>query len=183
MNRNCYKTIYSRTLERIVVVSELTCGAGKNNSRTAPTVKYRLNMLGWRVALALGSLIILPAQAQIIADQQAPREHQPQILLSSENIPQVDIQAPSSAGVSMNEYSQFNVGNEGAILNNSRKGAPTHTGGWVSGNPNLIKGEANVIVNQINSSDPSNLNGVIEVAGQRADVIMAKRPGQSRSHP
>lgn len=59
------------------------------------------------------------ASAQIIADPNAPGDHQPQVLLSSEQLSQVvDIQAPSPAGVSMNEYQQFDVGREGAILNN-----------------------------------------------------------------
>ena len=122
-------------------------------------------------------LFINKAVAQIVADPQAPDNHQPQILLSSEQVPQVDIQAPSPAGVSMNEYQQFDVGREGAIINNSRKGAATHSGGWVSGNPNLIRGEASVIVNQVNSSAPSQLQGSVEVAGQRADLIMANPAG------
>ena len=168
MNRYCYKTIYSKTLQRIVVVAEYARGegkAGRSNITTYPIADSfcALRQPVWRIALATGSLLILPlAQAQIVADPQAPREHQPQVLLSTEQLPQVDIQTPSAAGVSVNEYRQFDVGQEGALLNNSRKGAPTHTGGWVSGNPNLIKGEAQVIVNQVNSSNPSQLHGQIE---------------------
>ena len=185
MNRYCYKTIYSKTLQRIIVVAEYARGegkAGRSNITTYPIADSfcALRQLSWRIALATGSLLILPlAQAQIVADPQAPREHQPQVLLSTEQLPQVDIQTPSAAGVSVNEYRQFDVGEEGALLNNSRKGAPTHTGGWVSGNPNLIKGEAQVIVNQVNSSNPSQLRGQIEVAGQKADVIMANPAGIS----
>ena len=185
MNRYCYKTIYSKTLQRIVVVAEYARGegkAGRGNITTHPVADRccALRQPVWRIALATGSLLILPlAQAQIVADPQAPREHQPQVLLSTEQLPQVDIQTPSAAGVSVNEYRQFDVGQEGALLNNSRKGAPTHTGGWVSGNPNLIKGEAQVIVNQVNSSNPSQLRGQIEVAGQKADVILANPAGIS----
>lgn len=185
MNRYCYKTIYSKTLQRIIVVAEHARGegkAGRGNITTHPVADRccALRQLSWRIALATGSLLILPlAQAQIVADPQAPREHQPQVLLSTEQLPQVDIQTPSAAGVSVNEYRQFDVGQEGALLNNSRKGAPTHTGGWVSGNPNLIKGEAQVIVNQVNSSNPSQLRGQIEVAGQKADVILANPAGIS----
>lgn len=185
MNRYCYKTIYSKTLQRIIVVAEHARGegkAGRSNITTYPVADRccALRQPVWRIALATGSLLILPlAQAQIVADPQAPREHQPQVLLSTEQLPQVDIQTPSAAGVSVNEYRQFDVGQEGALLNNSRKGAPTHTGGWVSGNPNLIKGEAQVIVNQVNSSNPSQLRGQIEVAGQKADVILANPAGIS----
>ena len=182
---SCHKTIYSKTLQRIIVVAEHARGEGKagRGNITTHSIADRccaLRQPVWRIALATGSLLILPlAQAQIVAEPQAPREHQPQVLLSSEQLPQVDIQAPSAAGVSVNEYRQFDVGQEGALLNNSRKGAPTHTGGWVSGNPNLIKGEAQVIVNQVNSSNPSQLRGQIEVAGQKADVILANPAGIS----
>ena len=185
MNRYCYKTIYSKTLQRIIVVAEHARGegkAGRGNITPRPVADRccALRQPVWRIAFATGSLLILPlAQAQIVADPQAPREHQPQVLLSSEQLPQVDIQTPSAAGVSVNEYRQFDVGQEGALLNNSRKGAPTHTGGWVSGNPNLIKGEAQVIVNQVNSSNPSQLRGQIEVAGQKADIILANPAGIS----
>ena len=179
MNKNCYKTIYNRNLGRIVVVSERARNVGKTHSQGNSGAWHRLLPLSWRVALILGSLCILPAGAEIIADSNAVREHQPQVLLSSEGVPQVDIQAPTAAGVSMNEYTRFDVGGEGAILNNSRKGAPTHIGGWVSGNPNLIKNDASVIVNQVNSSDPSRLHGTIEVAGKRADVIIANPAGIS----
>ncbi|EHM56020.1 two-partner secretion domain-containing protein, partial [Cardiobacterium valvarum] len=179
MNKNCYKTIYSRNLGRIVVVSERARNVGKTRSQGSRGAWQRLLPLSWRVALVLGSLGILPAGAEIIADSDAVREHQPQVLLSSEGVPQVDIQAPTAAGVSVNEYTRFDVGGEGAILNNSRKGAPTHIGGWVSGNPNLLKSDASVIVNQVNSSDPSRLHGTLEVAGKRADVIIANPAGIS----
>ena len=106
MNKNCYKTIYSRNLGRIVVVSELARNVGKTRSQGSRGAWQRLLPLSWRVALVLGSLGILPAGAEIIADSDAVREHQPQVLLSSEGVPQVDIQAPTAAGVSVNEYTQ-----------------------------------------------------------------------------
>jgi len=53
----------------------------------------------------------------------------------------------------------------------------TQQGGWVDGNPWLAKGEAKVILNEVNSRDPSRLNGYIEVAGQRAQVVIANPSG------
>lgn len=46
------------------------------------------------------------------------------------------IRVPTAAAVSTNGYTRPDVGGEGA-LNNSRKGAPTRIGGWISGKPEL----------------------------------------------
>ncbi|HFC6371228.1 TPA: filamentous hemagglutinin N-terminal domain-containing protein, partial [Neisseria lactamica] len=65
----------------------------------------------------------------------------------------------------------------GAILNNSRSNTQTQLGGWIQGNPWLARGEARVVVNQINSSHSSQLNGYIEVGGRRAEVVIANPAG------
>jgi filamentous hemagglutinin len=53
----------------------------------------------------------------------------------------VNIQTPSKAGVSRNNYTQFDVDKNGAILNNSHKNVQTNLGGMVAGNPGLPKGK------------------------------------------
>ena len=113
--------------------------------------------------------------AQIIADPNQPK--QPTIHESANGTPQVNIQTPTQGGVSMNHYSQFDVDKNGAILNNSRKDTQTELGGYVKGNPWLATGEADIIVNQVNSANPSYLGGYIEVAGKKADVIIANPSG------
>ena len=49
----------------------------------------------------------------------------------------------------------------------------------MQGNPWLATGSARVILNEVNSTNPSLLNGYIEVAGQRAEVIIANPAGIS----
>ena len=49
--------------------------------------------------------------------------------------------------------------------------------GWVQGNPNLARGEAKVILNEVNSANPSRLKGYVEVAGKKADVVIANPSG------
>jgi|GEM_PF-1660372 len=93
------------------------------------------------------------------------------------SIPQANIQTPTAAGVSVNQYTHFNVDNRGAILNTSRRNVQTQLGGWIQGNPWLAGGEARVIVNQVNSADPSLLGGYIEVGGRRAEVVIANPAG------
>ncbi|WP_144415594.1 filamentous hemagglutinin N-terminal domain-containing protein, partial [Yersinia intermedia] len=80
-------------------------------------------------------------------------------------------------GVSRNVYSQFDVDNRGVILNNGQGVNQTQLGGFVSGNPSLARGEASIILNEVNSRDPSRLNGYIEVAGRKAQVVIANPSG------
>ena len=77
----------------------------------------------------------------------------------------------------LKHHQQFDVGQEGAILNNSRNNVQTQIGGWVQGNPWLAKGEAKVILNEVNSSNPSQLKGYLEVAGKSAQVVIANPSG------
>ena len=117
------------------------------------------------------------ANAQIVADPLAAGHQQPHLTRTANGLPQVDIQTPSPAGVSRNVYRQFDVGAPGAILNNSASPVQTQLGGFVPGNPWLAAGSARVILNEVNSSDPSQLRGFVEVAGKRAEVIIANPSG------
>jgi filamentous hemagglutinin len=117
------------------------------------------------------------ASAQIVADPAAPRSQQAVILPAGNGVPIVNIQTPTAGGVSMNMFNQFNVANNGAILNNARLNTATQLAGYIQANPHLATGSANVIVNQVNSNNPTLLNGYIEVAGQRAQVIIANPSG------
>nr|WP_275670544.1 hemagglutinin repeat-containing protein [Photorhabdus khanii] len=96
---------------------------------------------------------------------------------SANGTPQVNIQTPGADGVSHNSYRQFDVDKQGVILNNSANTTQTQLGGMVAGNPWLAKGEAKIILNEVNSRDPSHLNGWIEVAGRKAEVVIANPAG------
>ncbi|WP_156484192.1 filamentous hemagglutinin N-terminal domain-containing protein, partial [Janthinobacterium agaricidamnosum] len=130
-------------------------------------------------ALGMVMFVTGTAHGQIVADRNAPGKQRPTVLQTANGVAQVNIQTPSAAGVSRNTYSQFDVQANGAILNNSRGDTATQTGGWVQGNPWLAGGSARVILNEVNSSNPSQLRGYIEVAGQRAEVVIANPAGVS----
>lgn len=119
----------------------------------------------------------LGAQAQIIADPNANKNQRPHVINGSNGTPIVNIQTPTQGGISVNHYQQFDVDQKGVILNNSRQPVNTQLGGMVQGNDWLATGSAKAIVNQINSQNSSQLNGFIEVAGQKADVIIANPSG------
>ncbi|WJF90438.1 filamentous hemagglutinin N-terminal domain-containing protein [Paraburkholderia bonniea] len=68
----------------------------------------------------------------------------------------------------------------GAILNNSPVIVQTQQAGVINGNPNFGPGQsARVIVNQVNSRAASQINGYLEVAGPRAEVVIANGSGIS----
>ena len=190
MNKRHYKVIFSRVLNQLVVVSELAKSQGKAQSENMSSVQAKtglfstalsLNPIHFSLMLALGFVFLSPSvQAEdmaIRADKSAPGNQQPTVLQTGNGIPQVNIQAPSQAGVSRNQYSQFDVAEKGAVLNNARKAAQTQMAGWVQGNPNLARGEAKVILNEVNSANPSRLKGYVEVAGKKADVVIANPSG------
>ena len=137
----------------------------------------------WLCWLAMGAVSVSfnrsQAQTNIVADPKAPRSQQASVIRSGNNITQVNIQTPSAAGVSRNTYTQFDIGRDSAILNNSSTHVQTEIGGWVQANPWLATGGARVILNEVNSPSPSQLKGFIEVAGQRAEVVIANPSGIS----
>ena len=49
--------------------------------------------------------------------------------------------------------------------------------GYIEGNPNLSGGPARIIVNEVMSDRPSELRGFLEVAGTKADVVIANPNG------
>ncbi|RZN60695.1 filamentous hemagglutinin N-terminal domain-containing protein [Avibacterium paragallinarum] len=200
MNKQTYRVIFSKTLNRMIVVSELAKTCGKAASENLGIEKNLQNLtalysslnrhssLYWTIKplqfslfLALGYVSFSPVamadEMAIRADKSAPATQQATILKTANGLPQVNIQTPSPAGVSRNTYSQFDVAEKGAVLNNARKATQTQIAGWVQGNPNLATGEAKVILNEVNSTNPSRLKGYIEVAGKKADVVIANPSG------
>ncbi|WP_198158123.1 hemagglutinin repeat-containing protein [Achromobacter spanius] len=92
-------------------------------------------------------------------------------------VPVVNIAPPSAGGVSNNRYTQFNVGPSGVVLNNSGGASQTQLAGQVAGNVMLGNQRATTILNQVTAPNPSQLMGTLEVAGNRANVIVANPAG------
>ncbi|KGQ65460.1 hemagglutinin repeat-containing protein [Gallibacterium anatis] len=188
MNKHLYRIIFSKTLQRLVVVSEIATREGKakhqgqhcHTASLSQRPHWRLKALTVGLYSLLGFIYLTSAHAdelQIRADNTAPKNQQPIVLQTANGLPQVNIQTPNDKGLSHNKYQQFDVAQKGAILNNSRKNTQTEQGGWVQANPYLVGGEAKVILNEVNATKPSQLKGYIEVAGGKADVIIANPSG------
>jgi len=177
MNTKCYRVIFNKVRGQYVAVSEAAASSGKawtgdtepgqveDGSGIHPEAnlgKHIIALACWLLAAGVPQY----AMAQIIADPNAPANQRATVLLDSAGRPLVNIQTPSAAGVSRNTYSQFDVQANGIVLNNSR-----------ASNPWLATGEAKVILNEVNSSNPSYLGGAITVNGQRAQVVIANPSG------
>ncbi|MFD2426825.1 filamentous hemagglutinin N-terminal domain-containing protein [Ralstonia solanacearum] len=182
MNKHLYRIVFNKTRGLLMAVAENVASDGKqagtSDAPRAGGVLATVRPLCFSILLAFG-LVGSLAQAQIVADPGAPRGQQPTVLNAANGVPVVNIQTPSAGGVSRNTYGQFDVNQQGAILNNARTNAQTQLGGWVQGNPWLATGTARVILNEVNSSNPSQLRGYVEVAGDRAQVVIANPAGIS----
>ena len=120
---------------------------------------------------------IFAADAPILPDLKAPAAHQPLVQQTSNGIPLVQITAPTASGVSRNLYTDFNVPEKGAVLNNAHKVTNTQLAGYVQANPNLGRGTAKLIVNEVTGTNKTAMKGFLEVAGDRAGVIVANPNG------
>lgn len=181
MNKNLYRIVFNKARGMLMVVADIARSGRAGSSRgaglghTHSRLVCKISTMSLSLWLAMG--VIQTAQANIVADINAAKNQQPTVLQSANGTPQVNIQTPSKGGVSRNNYTQFDVNQQGAILNNSHKNVQTQLGGMVAGNPWLAKGEAKVILNEVTARDPSKLNGMIEVAGQKAQVVIANPAG------
>ncbi|MCG2603398.1 MAG: filamentous hemagglutinin N-terminal domain-containing protein, partial [Achromobacter sp.] len=130
------------------------------------------------VWLVLYTQIWTPVLAQtlpISVDKSVPG--QKPVVGVTNGVPVVNIAPPSAGGVSNNRYTQFNVGPSGVVLNNSGAASQTQLAGQVAGNPMLGNQRAATILNQVTAPNPSQLMGMLEVAGNRANVIVANPAG------
>ena len=144
-------------------------------------MKKRNTLVKKIAAALLASLFytdtILLAASPILPDTKAPSDRQPLVQETASGIPLVNIAAPSAGGVSRNDYERFNVPEKGAVLNNSYTLSKTELAGFVQGNANMAGGPAKIILNQVTSGHPTMMNGFLEVAGTKADVVIANPNG------
>ncbi len=187
MNKNQHRIVFNARRGMRMAVAETAASQGKcasgeggpasMGSGAADAGRALFALAAGASLVLLSGLLAAPVHGQIVADPMAPGRQQATVLQTANGLPQVNIQTPSAAGVSRNTYRQFDVGSNGVILNNSRTDVSTQLGGYVQGNPWLATGSARVILNEVNSSSASQLRGFIEVAGQRAEVIIANPAG------
>ncbi|MGZ2747417.1 two-partner secretion domain-containing protein [Burkholderia stagnalis] len=174
MNKRAYRLVYSRLRGMVVAVAETAASVGKTASGESRAGRRSVDGSGLLVAAA--SLAAMPVfvSAQIVPTPGTAT----QVIQTQNGLPQVNIARPSGAGVSVNTYNQFDVQKNGAILNNSPAIVNTQQAGYINGNPNFGPNDAaRIIVNQVNSTAVSQIRGYVEVAGSRAEVVLANPAG------
>ena len=115
-----------------------------------------------------------------------------QVTQTASGVDQINIAAPGANGTSHNKFENYNVNAGGQVINNfsgknsaeiaAGSGATavtqTQIGGLVTANSNLASsGSAKVILNEVTSGNTSQLLGYTEIAGTKADFILANPNG------
>ncbi|KGW79418.1 hypothetical protein Y046_5149 [Burkholderia pseudomallei MSHR2990] len=183
MNKNQYRLVFSRVRGMLVAVEETAHATGKVSKGEAPRsvanralsalASFALRHAAFAVLIAAG-VTPMWASAQVVG----AGANAPSVIQTQNGLQQVNITKPSGAGVSLNTYSQFDVPKQGVIVNNSPTLTNTQQAGYINGNPNLSpNGAARIIINQVNSNNPSQLKGYVEIAGQRAEMIISNPSG------
>ena len=145
--------------------------------KTSTSKRLRWNVAIWLAAGLFMTSTAGMASGPILPNPKAEARHQPQVEETANGISLVNITAPSSGGVSRNEYETFNVPDKGAILNNSYTLSKTELAGYVQGNNNMAERPAKIIVNEVTGAGSTSMDGFLEVAGNRADVVIANPNG------
>jgi len=101
---------------------------------------------------------------------------------AANNVPIVNIAAPNAGGLSHNRFQDYNVNQQGLILNNATNNPNavilTQIGGLINDDPHLRNsGSAAIILNEVTSNNISHLSGYSEIAGKKADLILANPNG------
>ncbi|RQS46313.1 hemagglutinin repeat-containing protein [Burkholderia sp. Bp8990] len=181
MNQNNYRLVFSRVRGMLIAVEETATASGKVGVGEGPAVarvsrgfaRFALRHAAFAVLVSAGATPMW-ANAQIVGGG----SHAPSVIQTQNGLPQVNINKPGNAGVSLNTYNQFDVSKSGAILNNSPTIVNTQQAGMINGNPNFGPNDAaRIIVNQVNSNNPSSIRGFVEIAGQKAELIISNPAG------
>lgn len=186
MNHRHYKLVFSKIRGMLVAVSEAanshndgargeTTGGSSDSRGFNHTVKQSFAAL----LMAFQAFAPVIGNAQAIANDPNQAGSKPMVIAAGNGTPVINIIAPNSHGVSLNQFNQYNIGTAGVVLNNSGGLNQTQLAGYVQGNPMLGNASASTIINQVTGANGSNINGFHEIAGNKANLVIANPNGIS----
>lgn len=137
---------------------------------------FRNKLLRKTITFIMLLLFSFDIFAEVIPD---PASIGTRVTKTASGIDQIDIATPNKNGTSYNSLKELQVSEQGLILNNNKHIiVNTQIAGFVARNRNLDNGVvANLIITEVTGKNRSNINGTVEVAGQRADLVMANKNG------
>ena len=137
---------------------------------------FRYKLVQKTVALVLLLFFNFNIFSEIVPD---PASIGTKVTRTASGVEQIDIARPTGNGTSYNSLKELQVGERGLILNNNKNiVVQTEIAGLVVRNRNLDNGtEANLIITEITGKNRTGINGYVEVAGKRADIVIANRNG------
>ncbi|WP_081932904.1 filamentous hemagglutinin N-terminal domain-containing protein [Candidatus Arsenophonus nilaparvatae] len=106
----------------------------------------------------------------IIIDSTIEKNKLNKFTISNQGEVNIDIKAPDNNGISYNQYRRFNT----------NKGVTVQLNNDANQNKNMLAQgtqSAKLIINQINSSEKTNLHGLLNIKGSPAKVIIANPNG------
>ena len=138
---------------------------GKYNSR-------KQKLIALSIIVALQAQSVLPCCAAAVTPNNGASVN------NMNNVPVVDIVKPNASGLSHNKFTDFNVGKEGLVFNNVANGQYNSVlAGQIAANRNLNGTPAKIILNEVTGGNISQLAGMMEIAGTKADLIIANPNG------
>ena len=141
-------------------------------------VRARIARVRRLVAMGLVMQFLLPpipVSASIVVDPSNPDVRTER---TGTGVDVVEIKSPDSGGFSHNKFSDYNVSEQGVVINNSATFGTSESGVFVRGNPNLSSGhEAGSILFEVTGKQESQIRGAQEIVGRRASFILANPNG------
>ncbi|ENU18838.1 hypothetical protein F994_02651 [Acinetobacter bohemicus ANC 3994] len=174
-----YKTIWNKTKNAFDVVAENVSSKGKKTSGRKSGAETGFGQVSHFLAVLTplaAMLFVQSSLAEVIVGDSNTQVHN-----ANNGVQIIDIATANAAGISHNRYVSYNVDKTGQVLNNAAQSASqlfvmTELAGKIMTNANLNT-SAKVILNEVTGANRSALNGHIEVAGAKADVILANPYG------
>lgn len=97
---------------------------------------------------------------------------------SQNGIDIVNISSPNNFGISLSTFSEFNIPENGVILNNRSNISRSQIAGIINGNNNIKENRAKLAILEVNGVNESKLSGILEaVSKDKLDVILSNSNG------
>ena len=146
-------------------------------------IANRSHFGGKRTAVPPVSLLYMAVTAALMSSNAqakvATASENTGVIVAANGVEVIDIATANGAGVSHNVFNRYDVDAAGQVLNNNASSGAVQSqlAGSIAANANLGTQAASLIINEVAGDQRSALNGQLEVAGSRADVVIANPNG------